>query len=294
MKKLRQLKERKEKNSKKPSRIIFRKFLPMVMGAVALTFVGGNCKSKPKCPTPSEIEIVQKGKKDLVMKDKKLAKIVVHAVLKGLRSFDKKVRIDTAWALGRIGSANPKDPSVLEAVPKLTKKVYEWGWEARREAAESLGEIAIADPENKELLKKVTDVLIKILYDPVWKVRSSGAFMLGRMGGTEEVLKAVPRLTQMAKTGKDGEMYNAVYALGRIGETNPKNRELYKEVPHLVKLLKHKNDQLREISVWALGTIRSVEALPALHVVWLNDSNTEIRKKARKAIKIIVKTNKKP
>ena len=114
MKKLRQLKERKEKNSKKPSRIIFRKFLPMVMGAVALTFVGGKRKSKPKCPKPSEIEIVQKGKKDLVMKDKKLAKIVVHAVLKGLRSFDKKVRIDTAWALGRIGNAEAK--KVLENI----------------------------------------------------------------------------------------------------------------------------------------------------------------------------------
>lgn len=293
MKKLRGLRKKNEKNSKKSSITIFRKFLPLVVGAVALTFVTGNCKSKPNCPTPTKIERVQTAKKDLVMKDKKLAKIVVRALLKGLRSFDKKVRIETAWALGSIGSANPGNPSVLEAVPQLTKKVYEWGWEARREAAEALGEIAIANPKNKKLRKKVARLLTKLLYDPNWKVRSSGAFMLGRMGRTEESLKAVPRLTQMAKKGENGEMYNAIAALGQIGKKNPKNKEISKAVSHLVKLLKHKSSQLREISVWALKKIGAVEALPALHVVWLNDPNMGLRKKAREAIKTIVKTNRK-
>ena len=87
-------------------------------------------------------------------------------------------------------------------------------------------------------------------------------------------------------------LYNAIFAIGEIAIANPKNKEISKAVPRVIKFLEHEKKMLREISIWALEKSGNIEALPKLHVVWLNDPDTEIRKKAGNAINTIVEANK--
>lgn len=277
------------KDGKMPPKGIFKKYMPLVVGAFSLSMAAVNCKNIPKCPKASETINICVDEKGPVIKNKKHAKTIIRALLSRFNSLEKQVQIDALSALGAIGAANPGEPTLLASVPRISRKTNHWNWEIRCEAASALSEIVIANPKNKKLRQDVEDILVKMLEDPDWRVKSTIAMICGKM----RALKAAPKLIGMLKEEKEALLYNVISGIGGIGRGYPKNKKISKAVPRLIKVLDYNSDMLRGISIWALGQIGNIKAIPKLHVVWLNDPRTENREEARKAIDRIVKMNKK-
>jgi HEAT repeat protein len=169
----------------------------------------------------------------------------VAALIEALKIPGKDVRINAAWALGRIG------PQAKAAVPGLTEALEDKDWKVRRQAVWALGAIG---PDAKEAISS----LIHALEDRKTDVRKEVARALGYIGLRAN--EVVPALIGALKDPDADVRYRAAFALGEFG---PKAKAA---VPALIDALNDPDEVVRRNAPQALGEIGpyAKAAVPAL------------------------------
>ena len=173
-------------------------------------------------------------------------------LLDALKEEDEDARRDAADALGQIG---------MIVVPALIEFLTDLDADVRYHAAYALGNIG--DP--KAILP-----LIATLGDIDESVRYSGVDALEKIGGA-----AVPALIEALTNANCKMRRSAADSLGKIGDD--------RAVPALIQTLGDTDDDVRYHSTDALGKIKVAEAVPAL-IQTLMDTNDSVRQSAANSL----------
>src|SRR5439155_15106878 len=89
-----------------------------------------------------------------------------------------------------------------DAVPKLIPLLNDRDASIRVHAALALGEIGLADQEQK-IADQAVKELVRALYDPQSYIRFHAATAIGRVAMTADARPAIPKLVDMLTTNRD-------------------------------------------------------------------------------------------
>jgi len=187
------------------------------------------------------------------------ARAAVPELMEALEDKDWKVRFPAAWALRRIG------PDAVETIPSLIHALGDRKVDVRREAVQALGWIG-------SQVDEVVPALIGSLKDPDADIRYKAALMLGGFGSKAK--EAVPALIDALDDSDELVRRFVPQALGGIG---PDAKDA---VPALI--LGFKDEEVSTYAPSALGKIGKV-AVPAL-IEALKDEDQIVRHKSASAL----------
>jgi len=199
----------------------------------------------------------------------KLRNVVIKPLLVALEKSTTDFSLSDTQRLAKEALIEIGSPAVVPLIEMLDHR----NCDARAAAAETLGEIRD---------RRAVEPLIAALKDEYYAIRERAAEALGRIGD-ERAAQPLMEILRTHMQGPIAESYyvreKAVIALGRIGDK--------RAVQPLIELLKHLNAEVRMLAAMELGTVGDVQALPMLEFVAEYDTDTDVRTKAKEAIRKI-------
>lgn len=196
--------------------------------------------------------------------EKAEAELVAPALGDALFDVSLDVQIAASEALRRIG------PIASKAVPQLVEALNRSVAERREyvEKRKLLDEQASYDfdVEHKVWLEKMAILQVSL-------VRS-----LGAMG--DDAVLAVPNMITVLSEGNTQSIIAALVGLGGLGLKAKEARSA------IMPLLDSKEPEIKRYAVWAIGSLRSLNAIPKLEKL-LDDPNGAVRRNAVKSLKAL-------
>ena len=228
------------------------------------------------------------GKQNGITEDAGLAENDLPALIAALGDADEGVRLNAAYALGRIGA--PAVPALVETWQQASEAGSEN--ESSQNATFALSGIGgWSSPQLSWLQTHATyalsaiggpavPALVETLDSDNESIRASAAYALGDIGNAAQ--EAVPPLTQALRDESSWVRRHATEALGLIGQPTQDT------VPALIDLLHDEYYWIRDNAARALARLgpAAEAAIPAL-MDTLNDENRYVRFHATFALKQI-------
>lgn len=198
----------------------------------------------------------------------------MQLVGEALRDPSDKIRRWAVWHLGQSISKNPN------ALPLLIQASHTNPYPQIQDWANSYLEGA-ASP-------KIFGYLVRYLEHKSPHVRVWSAYAIRSVASRlpEKALKAIAGLERLAFRSRWDEKVAAAAGLHRMATLAPRNDEQKRITAALIHLLQAKDWQARRAAIRALGMlgVRSLEAVPALHINAKRDTFWYARQEAKEAI----------
>jgi HEAT repeat protein len=203
--------------------------------------------------------------------DPEMARDAVPKLTELLQDADANVRVQSAFALGRMGSNAAPAVSVLAKLVVSDKEAR-----VRKEAAKTLADIG---PESRSAVQE----LVKALEDSQTDVRQYAALALGKIG--PDASAAEPSLQKTLKDKDQEVRCQAARALGGLGKAG------LPALPELIRLLK--DDDVAEVRIAVIQVLGDFgpdakDAVDALSIA-SRDGRPAIREAASDALKKVQK-----
>lgn len=194
------------------------------------------------------------------------------ALLKALKSPDKRVRIQAAEALGRLGSAEQAVRDGLRAALSDAEP------EVQRAATEAFGRIVAGS--NGIPPAEAIGWLAPLLKSSDVRVRREAVKAIGRLKGPE----AIAAVSQAMTDSEAAVQYQAVESLGRLLRSADADTARA-SLPALARILEHKDAKIRRQVVETLGGLRKIanEVIPLLAKA-VDDPDVDVQRHAVEAL----------
>lgn len=211
--------------------------------------------------------------------DPEIAREAVPGLIECLKDSEAKVRLHSAFALGRMGVVAATAVPALIAALETEKDAA-----LRKELIRTLA--AMGDKASS-----ATEVVVKSLHDSSADVRQAAAVALGRINPDPN--RAVPELQKSARDSDRAVRCYAIHAVGTIGQglakSNPGLLKSLKVISDLIEILK--NDVTADVRLAAIEELAGfgAEAKEAIDVLTISskDGRAAIRDAALEALKKI-------
>src|SRR5262249_23115552 len=201
--------------------------------------------------------------------DSEIARDTVPALAELLQDSEKRVRLQAAFALGRMGAAASGAVQALAAALAKEKDVA-----VRKEIAKSLTAMG-------QSAAPATSALLSALKDDSSDVRQNAAIALGRIG--PDATQALPELLKATKDRDKSVRCYAIHAIGSLG------KPAVSAIPELIEIVR--KDEVADVRLAAIEELAGFgadakSAVDALTVA-SKDGRLAIREAALEALKKI-------